>query len=46
MEKIKILTMECPRYSVTLSEMYRSLPSLVVIRRKPVIAWKQKINKQ
>ena len=31
----QLLTMECPRYSVTFSEMYSSFPSFVVLNIKP-----------
>ena len=40
------LTMECPRYSAALSDMYSSLPVCVVIIINPFKAWKKRAKKE
>lgn len=37
----ELLTIECPRYSAALSDMYNNLPFCVNIIRKPDKAWKE-----
>lgn len=36
--RLRVLTIECPRYSAALSEMYNSLPLCVIIMMKPLSA--------
>jgi len=39
-----VLTIECPKYSAALSEMYKSFPFCVIMMRKPLSAWNNGTN--
>lgn len=38
---VEELTIECPKYSAALSDMYKSFPCCVIIIRNPLRAWKK-----